>query len=69
MHQQSGFAAKETLVSMDLPVQQGTTKSLRVFQFRKEDLHGKHFSASSGPCADGRLAISRNAATKSFQEW
>lgn len=63
-----GFATKEMLVSMDLPVQQGKTKSLRVFQFRKEDLNAKHFSACSGLCADGTLAKSRNVAIKSFQK-
>lgn len=58
------FATKETLMGMELPVQQGKIKSLRVFQFSKEDLHGKHFSACSGPCADGRLAKSRIMAIK-----
>lgn len=54
---------------MNLSMQQRKTKSLRVFQFRKEDLYGKHFSTCSGPCAGGRLAKLRNAAVKSFQEW
>lgn len=61
-----GFATKETLVGMDLPVQQGKTKPLRVFQFRKEELSSLFCLFWS--CAGGRLAKSRNVAIKTFQE-
>lgn len=56
----------ETPVGTDLSAQPGKTQCLRVIQSWKEDFHGKHFSACSGPCASGKVAKARSVAINSW---